>query len=68
MLFWFVMMVVLWILRDLGGIGGWQNVFKDGWEANEFFFVCVCGSIDLVIYNINDFLALLLNKDFLNVG
>ncbi|KAK7471714.1 hypothetical protein BaRGS_00035646 [Batillaria attramentaria] len=30
MLFWFAMMVVLWISRDLGGMGGWQNIFPEG--------------------------------------
>lgn len=29
-LFWFVILVVLWITRDLGGAAGWGTVFKEG--------------------------------------
>ena len=30
MLFWFVVMALLWITRDLGGTGGWQDIFNEG--------------------------------------
>ncbi|XP_070204814.1 solute carrier family 13 member 2-like isoform X2 [Littorina saxatilis] len=43
-LFWFIMLVVLWISRDLGGVGGWGDLFAEGSvsDATPAILIGVC--------------------------
>lgn len=36
LMFWFVTLVLLWLTRDVGGVGGWGDAFPSGFVFHDF--------------------------------